>query len=44
LLPENPKNIAEVHETLINISTNMKQGEPFLLINVEEKHHHFTCE
>lgn len=35
VLPENPKNIAEVHETLSNINT--KQGKPFLLINNEEK-------
>ncbi|KAF0762090.1 FLYWCH-type domain-containing protein [Aphis craccivora] len=38
VLPANPKNIAEVHETLNNINTNTKQGEPFLLINDEEKH------
>jgi len=45
VLPTNPKNIAEVHETLININTNTKQGEPFLLINDEEKHIIiFTCE
>lgn len=45
VLSANPKNIAEVHETLININTNTKQGEPFLLINHEEKHIIiFTCE
>lgn len=45
VLPANPKNIEEVHETLININTNTKQGEPFLLINDEEKHIIiFTCE
>jgi len=27
-----------LHETLNNINTNTKQGEPFLLINDEEKH------
>jgi len=35
VLPANPKNIAEVHKTLININTNTKQGKPFLLINDE---------
>jgi len=45
VLPENPKNIAEVHETLSNISTNTKQFEPFLQINDEEKHIIiFTCD
>ncbi|KAF0757884.1 Uncharacterized protein FWK35_00013416 [Aphis craccivora] len=45
VLPANPKNIAEVHETLNNLNTNTKQGEPFLLINDEEKHIIiFTCE
>jgi len=45
VLPENPKNIAEVHATLSNISPKTKQAEPFSLINDEEKQIIiFTCE
>jgi len=41
VLSENPKNIAEVHATLSNISPKTKQGEPFLLIMMKKTYNYF---